>query len=58
MRKPRFWNAPLKRGRRVGTLQPDPPFPGLNQPTLRMETIGAAGFVAAIFTPITSSHDC
>jgi len=29
--------------------------PWLNQPTLRMDTVGAVGRVAAIFTPITSS---
>lgn len=30
----------------------------LNQPTLTMDTIGAVGRVAAIFTLITPSHYC
>jgi hypothetical protein len=32
--------------------------PRLNQPTLTMDTIGAIGRIAAIFTLITPSHDC
>jgi hypothetical protein len=48
--------------RRAGTLQvsrhPARRNPRLNQPTLTMDTIGAVGRVAAIFTLITPSHDC
>lgn len=53
---------PPRMERRAGTFEsrgaPARRNPRLNQPTLTMDTIGAVGRVAAIFTPITPSHSC
>jgi len=48
-------------GRRAGTFEPSRGparrNPRLNQPTLTIDTIGAIGCVATIFTSITPSHN-